>query len=108
MPRLWRRSRSSRAHPPRCSNPMAPDRSGSEQLPLSLGHGPGDVFARDRAGAVTLAQWLGDVHQIAARLPPVGHALNLCESSYAFSTAFAAALVRGQTNLLPASRTPDV
>ena len=34
--------------------------------------------------------------------------MNLCESSYAFSVGFAAALLRSQTNLLPASRTSDL
>ena len=77
-------------------------------LPLSLGHRPGDAFARNSNATVSLAEWLGDVHALAVKLPAVGHVLNLCESSYAFSVAFAAALVRRQTNLLPASRTPDL
>ncbi|HEX5352580.1 MAG TPA: AMP-binding protein [Rhodanobacteraceae bacterium] len=41
---------------------------------------------------------------LAARLPDAAAAVNLCEDRYAFLVAFAALLIRGQTNLLPPSR----
>lgn len=49
--------------------------------------------------------FLADVMALAKTLPSRPYAVNLCEDRYRFMTAFAAVLVRGQTNLLPASRT---
>ena len=58
-----------------------------------------------RAGhAVSAAQFLGHVEQVAAALPAASAAINLCEDRYAFLVAFCALLRRGQTNLLPPSR----
>lgn len=53
---------------------------------------------------VTAGAFLADVGALAARLPDAPAAVNLCEDRYAFLVAFAALLVRGQTNLLPPSR----
>ena len=44
---------------------------------------------------------------LAARLPSRRYAINVCENRFAFATAFAAAVARGQTNLLPASSSPE-
>lgn len=49
-------------------------------------------------------RFLADVGALAIRLPAGEAAVNLCEDRYAFLVAFAALLVRGQTNLLPPSR----
>ncbi len=54
------------------------------------------------------AAFLADVQAVAALLPASRHALNLCDDRYHFLVGFCAALVRGQTNLLPHSRAPDV
>jgi acyl-coenzyme A synthetase/AMP-(fatty) acid ligase len=62
------------------------------------------VIAWRGAEAVTVGRFLADVHALAARLPAGQAAVNLCEDRYAFLVAFAALLVRGQTNLLPPSR----
>jgi len=60
-----------------------------------------------RAGQpVSAAVFLGHVRQVASLLPDAGSAVNLCEDRYAFLVAFAALVVRGQTNLLPPSRAP--
>jgi acyl-coenzyme A synthetase/AMP-(fatty) acid ligase len=53
---------------------------------------------------VEVGAFLADVAQLAGRLPVAQAAVNLCEDRYAFLVAFAALLVRGQTNLLPPSR----
>ncbi|HKZ09994.1 MAG TPA: AMP-binding protein [Rhodanobacteraceae bacterium] len=53
---------------------------------------------------MTVDHFLADVGALAARLPTGQAAVNLCEDRYAFLVAFAALLVRGQTNLLPPSR----
>ena len=57
--------------------------------------------------AVSAGIFLADVCALAARLPPLRHAVNLCEDRYRFSVAFCAAAVAGQTNLLPGTRTPQ-
>ena len=75
-------------------------------LPLIRGFGPGSVFAYRRGTAIGPAQFLGEVSQLAARLPNAGHIINLCADRYRFTLGFAAALVRGQVNLLPPNQTP--
>lgn len=45
-------------------------------------------------------QWLSDVQAFAPRLPH-GTPINLCVDRYAFSVAWAAAMTRGQTSLMP-------
>jgi acyl-coenzyme A synthetase/AMP-(fatty) acid ligase len=52
-------------------------------------------------------QYLADVARFAAVLPEGGPAINLCVDRYAFSVALGAALVRGQTSLLPPDARPD-
>jgi acyl-coenzyme A synthetase/AMP-(fatty) acid ligase len=78
-------------------------RSGA--LPLLVGS-PSRVVAWRDGHAVTAATFLGHVRQVAATLPQADSAVNLCEDRYAFLVAFAALVVRGQTNLLPPSRAP--
>ena len=56
-------------------------------------------------GAVTLSTFLGHVRGVAALLPDAPFALNLCEDRYRFLVAFCAVAMRGQTTLLPPSRT---
>ena len=69
---------------------------------------PQRVFAFGTSGAITLAQFVGEVRAVAALLPPAGFALNLCEDRYRFIVALCAAALRGQTTLLPPSRAPAV
>ena len=64
-------------------------------------------FAYADGRLISAHAWLGDVLALADRLPPRRYALNHCEDRYRFSVAFAAALLRGQTNLLPPSRAPE-
>ncbi|MBN8481939.1 MAG: acyl-CoA synthetase [Xanthomonadales bacterium] len=56
---------------------------------------------------ITLAGFVADVRAIAAALPASGSAINLCEDRYAFIASFCAVGARGQTTLLPPSRTRD-
>ena len=80
-------------------------RPGASSLPLLVGS-PSRVIAWRDGHAVTAATFLAHVHQVAATLPEADSAVNLCEDRYAFLVAFAALVVRGQTNLLPPSRAP--
>jgi len=52
---------------------------------------------------VTRAEFLTRAIALADTLPAAGFLVNLCQDRYNFCTAFAAACLRGQTNLLPAS-----
>lgn len=58
------------------------------------------VLFRTSSGPVVASAFLADAHALAARLPEVGAMLNLCRDRYAFSVAFAAAVIRGRTSLL--------
>jgi acyl-coenzyme A synthetase/AMP-(fatty) acid ligase len=58
--------------------------------------------------SVTLAEFLRNVERVAAALPATGYLVNLCEQRDRFLTAYAAALARGHTSLLPPSRAPKV
>ncbi len=53
---------------------------------------------------ITHAQFLADVMHVAAHLPDNRYAINLCEDRYYFMVAFAAVIVKSQTNLLPQNR----
>jgi acyl-coenzyme A synthetase/AMP-(fatty) acid ligase len=65
------------------------------------------VFAWHRGAGVTTAQFEAAAHALAARLPQRQYVVNLCEDRYAFTVAFAAALIARQTTLLPPSRAPQ-
>lgn len=71
---------------------------------LLAGTSPQHVIAWQHGQGVSVGAFLADVEMLAARLPVAQAAVNLCEDRYAFMVAFAALLVRGQTNLLPPSR----
>lgn len=75
-------------------------------LPLLEGTNPERVVAWRHGKAVSAAQFLAHVQQVAADLPAARASVNLCEDRYAFLVAFCAVAVRGQTSLLPSSRAP--
>jgi acyl-coenzyme A synthetase/AMP-(fatty) acid ligase len=78
----------------------------SETIPF-LGHRDATQVVAWRAGRpLTAAEFLADVEALAQRLPPRGYAVNLCADRYGFAVAFAAALSRGQTSLLPPAQAP--
>lgn len=81
----------------------------SEQavLPLLNARDPQRVVAWRHGVAVSAAQFLVHVEQVAALLPEAPAAVNLCEDRYAFLVAFCAIACRGQANLLPPSRAPQ-
>ena len=76
-------------------------------LPLLVASDPQRTLAWRHGRAVSAAQFLAHVAQVAARLPEAPAAVNLCEDRYAFLVAFCALAVRGQINLLPPSRAPQ-
>lgn len=61
-----------------------------------------------RDGApVSRRQYLADVRALAARLPAAGPMLNFTADRYRFAVGLGAALLRGQSNLMPPNHTPD-
>jgi acyl-coenzyme A synthetase/AMP-(fatty) acid ligase/3-hydroxymyristoyl/3-hydroxydecanoyl-(acyl carrier protein) dehydratase len=61
-------------------------------------------FAWRSGRFVTVAEFIADVQTLAQCLPPRRYAINLCRDRYCFAVALAAAMVRGQVSLLPASQ----
>ena len=55
-----------------------------------------------------MRQFLADVRQLAAALPPCRHILNACNDRYRFTVGFAAGLISGRVSLLPSTHTPEV
>ena len=56
--------------------------------------------------AITLAQCLTEAAAFAERMPANGQPVNLCADRYLFALAFVAALLRGQTSLMPPNAMP--
>ncbi|MEJ0008021.1 MAG: AMP-binding protein [Steroidobacteraceae bacterium] len=77
-------------------------------LPLIAGFAADAPLIRHRGAALSAGQFLGQVLAVAEALPPAPYLVNLCEERANFLVAWCAAVVRGQTNLLPASRAPQV
>jgi acyl-coenzyme A synthetase/AMP-(fatty) acid ligase len=77
-------------------------------LPLIAGFEATAPLLWQRGAALTAGQFLGQVLALAEALPDEPYLVNLCEERANFLVAWCAALVRGQTNLLPASRAPQV
>jgi acyl-coenzyme A synthetase/AMP-(fatty) acid ligase len=63
-----------------------------------------EVIARRDGVDISVGQFNADVAACADNLPDCQHVINLASDRYGFTTAFFAALIRGQTTLLPSSR----
>lgn len=74
-------------------------------LPL-LAHRAADRVAYRPAGFVDCETFLAHTHHLAEALPEAPFAINLCDDRYAFMCGLAAAMIRGQTTLLPPGRAP--
>lgn len=77
-------------------------------LPLLSGAVGARALAFDHSGPICSGRFLADVRAVAERLPEARHAVNLCDDRYWFMVSFCAAALRGQINLLPHSRAPNV
>jgi len=72
--------------------------------------GPRDLAAplAWRSGqAISGAQFIGEAQALAQQLPATGRPINLCQDRYLFALGLAAALLRGQTSLLPPNALPE-
>ena len=66
------------------------------------------AFASREGRPISVGTFLNDVAALAEMLPARGHVINLCGDRYRFAVGFAAALCRGQVNLLPPHDAPDL
>jgi acyl-coenzyme A synthetase/AMP-(fatty) acid ligase len=86
----------------------APRASPARSHPLIAPRGAKDVVATRRGEPVDAAQFMHDVRRVASALPDGRHVLNFCADRYRFAVVFCAAVMRGQTTLLPPTTTPNV
>jgi acyl-CoA synthetase (AMP-forming)/AMP-acid ligase II len=94
---------------PRLREPSpAPPPRGQSSHPLLRLPSPDAIFAWRAGQPITVARFLNDVAALAERLPPSGHVINLSPDRYCFTVGFAAALTRGQVNLLPPHGAPEL
>ncbi|MGZ5105023.1 MAG: AMP-binding protein [Usitatibacter sp.] len=88
---------------------FAPRRSpASQPHPLIAHRGAEAIVAYRRGEPATAARFLSDVRLLADALPDSRHILNFCTDRYRFALVLCAAIVRGQTTLLPPTTTPNV
>ncbi len=73
------------------------------RLPL-LGRPLDAVLSWRNGEAIGVARFLFQARALACRLGDGEHVVNLCRDRYAFSVTFAATILAGKTNLLPANR----
>ena len=67
---------------------------------------PGDsILGWDDDKPVSVDQFLADAFSLSQNLPNSTWILNSCQSRYRFLVGFAAALIKGQTNILPPNKT---
>src|SRR4051794_32027084 len=76
----------------------------SIELPLLRGFAAGDILGWYRGQALSAARFCHAANALAACLPQSHFAFNLCENQVHFMLASAAALIAGQTLILPPSR----
>ncbi len=76
-------------------------------VPLLGPYDDDDVIAWQEGRAITCGQFLAEVEILSGMLPERPAVINLTENRYGFLAGFAAALIRGQTTLLPPDRSPQ-
>ena len=80
----------------------------SSRLPLIAYADRERPLAYRHGAVITAAQYLADVYHCAKRLPPSTYVLLACQDRYAFAVGFGAAMLRGQSCLLPSTHTVEL
>lgn len=80
----------------------------SSTLPLITHSHPDATVAWRDGTPVSARQFLGEVYQVAGRLPEGRHVLNLCADRYHFVVSLAACIVSKRISLLPSTHTPEM
>ncbi len=68
---------------------------------------PDAPLAVDRDRTLTAGRFLGQTFALARRLPDLPYAVNVCADRRSFMAGFIAAMMRGQTTLMPGDTTPE-
>jgi acyl-coenzyme A synthetase/AMP-(fatty) acid ligase len=76
-------------------------------LPLIAGAALDAPLAWRHGVPISRREYLADVQALSARLPSPGTMLNITADRYRFAVGLGAAMLRGQTNLMPPNHTPD-
>lgn len=76
-------------------------------LPLLAARELAAPLAWHRGRPVSAAAFLGQATLLAERLPAQGRPVNLCQDRYHFALGLVAALLRGQTSLMPPNALPE-
>ena len=79
----------------------------SAGLPLIAGDGLDAPLAWRDGRPIARRQYLADVQALATRLPAGGPMLNVTADRYRFAVGLGAAMLRGQSNLMPPNHTAD-
>jgi acyl-coenzyme A synthetase/AMP-(fatty) acid ligase len=77
----------------------------ADSLPLFSHRHPDNAIAWRNGRAVSAREFVHDIRALTVLLGRQRYILNLCEDRYRFMVAFGAALMNGQTTLLPQNRT---
>jgi len=77
------------------------------ELPLLCPRDLSAPLAWRQGAPVSAAAFLGQAQALAQLLPATGQPVNLCQDRYRFALGFAAALLRGQTSLMPPNALPE-
>lgn len=80
----------------------------SSMLPLIAYEDLNSPLAYRFGAMITAAQYIADVQYCAERLPESNYLLLACQDRYAFAVGFGAAMVRGQSCLLPSTHTVEL
>ncbi len=80
----------------------------SSMLPLIAYADMERPLAYRHGAVITAAQYIADVCFCAERLPESNYVLLACQDRYAFAVGFGAAMVRGQSCLLPSTHTVEL
>jgi len=62
---------------------------------------------KNQTGLIQVGEFLSQATQLANQLPAGKHLINLCENRYLFTLSFCAAIIKGQTTLLPQNRAEE-
>lgn len=77
-------------------------------LPLVSHSAPDSIVAWHKGKPITRQRFLNNVNQLAAKLLPGRHLLNVCRNRYQFSVGLAAAITTGKVSLLPSTYSPEI
>jgi len=69
---------------------------------------PQDIVAIDQSREISRAQFAAEVADLASRLPARSHVINHCTNRYHFIVSLAAAMLKRQISLFPATKMPQV